>query len=256
MSDWHDYLDLQASEQFDAWTLTTNITPVLTSENGGLLLAGITPYIYTNIQCACQFLTLVENGLIDFGCQQRVVKLLFSLHQAVHARESKLAPLAGLLSHTLQVLSSRIDEFMLHHNHALEIDSDVIGEAYGFGGDAGAIRYGLSVARTVALCTFIRAFCDKFAHTARPADLCGEWHLLVTDPTDTKYAKSYPGHYGMCAEATINKYPRRDVWQVKFLHFPPLAPWYSLEGAAYQAATPVLTKVLEATVTAVGNLSD
>lgn len=256
MTDWEGYLDLHLSERFDASSLTSanSSKPIVADQ--GFLLEGVEPYIKSNAACASEFLNLLESGQIQFAQQQRVVRLLCDVHQSVYSGWSRLASLEDQLNHTLDVLGANIENFMREQDSPLELRNEDLGMYYGYGGDASAIRYGLSVARNVALCAFIKAFCERFSGNKQPLDFCGEWTLFVTDPTDAEYAKSFEGEYGMNAEASIVKSRQGNTWSIRFLHFPPFFSWYSLEGKAYQAAAPIVAELLEATVAADGQLSD
>lgn len=257
MSDWEGYLDTQTPELFDPSPLILGYPgPLIIADKFGFLLNGVEPYIKSNLACAREFLDLVKSGRIQFGQQQRVVRLLCDVHQAIHGYRSQLASLEELLNQTLEVLGANIDSFMRAQDTPLELRNEDLGMYYGYGGYAGAIRYGLSVARNVALTAFIKSFCERFSGNKQPSDFCGEWKLLVTDPTDAEYAKSFEGVYGLSAETSIVKYRREKTWSVQFLHFPPFISWYSLEGKAYKAAAPIVAELLQATVEADGQLTD
>lgn len=256
MSTFESYLDIRHPSRFSVATLKSGMRPILTDEGGnGMLLAGADAYVVGNMECAAEFLSLLRLGEIDIGSQQRVSKLLLELHGLVKSNK-RYHPLAAELHNTLSILGDRVGDFMIARGNQLEVDSDSASEAFGFGGAAGLIHYGLAVARQAAHCSFVSAFCRKLASQSSPTDACGYWTLLVREPSDQEFAKSYCGAFGTTAHAKIAKGDAPSTWEIEFLDFPPFLNWYSLTGAAYQAAAPVLARILEAKVSAVGHLSD
>lgn len=228
--------------------------PVQVAQNG-LLLKGVEPYICTEPRCAVEFLRLLEAGELEIGRQQRIVSILLDLHSAVRYKGSRMMAVAPQLGDTIRAIHTNVEQVMRGIDDDLEIDHDHLSNALGFGGNAGAICYGLSVARSAALCAFIRAFCEKAMNFESLNDLCGDWFLSVTAPKDAEYADEFAGTYGFAANATITK-RQAQHWHVRFDNFPPMANWYGLEGAAYTAAAPILAYVLQSDVRAIGNLSD
>lgn len=256
MSDFEQYLDIQHPERFEPLTLNFDEAPRVTAEGGGFLLKGVEGYITSDVRCAREFLRAVRDGEVEFGRQQRVVRVLLELSQRVHSRYTNMAELRVELGETLALLGDRIPEFMRAQGSALTLERDGISEAFGLGGNSGAIHYTLSIARSAALTAFIQAFCRLHTSSKPPSDLCGSWHLVISEPKDADYAASFEGSYGSTAVATIRRFPKASIWRAGFGHFPPWLNWYGLEGAAYQAAAPILAEGLEARVVASGQLDD
>lgn len=228
----------------------------LTKESSRILRPGADHYILSNKECARQFLRLISKGEIAFGVQQRLARILFELHKRCHPDYGAWKDLRPELTATLSVLGESIAEFLKDQGHELTVDEDELNSMYGFGHGNGSIQYGLPIARLVGLKAFIETFTKQFASQENPADLCGEWKLVITEPKNAEYSRAFSGIYGGASEAVITKVVRQQIWHLQFQNFPPWRNWYSLEGAAYKAAAPIVAETLSATVVAVGQLSD
>lgn len=257
MNNWKEFLDIPGQARFDPDYLSLpNHGSITVCDEGGRLLGGVENFITTNPACAKAFLGAIEKGQVNFGQQQRAVQLLLRLHQSAHDKYSRLYPMAGEVRRVLAILADRIEDFMRDEQMDLSIEGDQISERFGFGGHSGANHYALSVARSAGLCAFVRNFCSRASRAERVNDLCGDWHLVLTEPRDVDLVEHYAGTYGSTAHAVIEQKRGRQIWSIYFLDFPPWRNWYGLEGHAYEAAAQVLSQGLEATVTAVGELSN
>lgn len=257
MKDWQNYIDIPSQEHFDPVAqLGGFLSEVTVVDDSGLLLNGVDQYITTQPACAAEFLRAVRSGNVNFAQQHRAAKLLLEIHRASHARSSRVHQLAGEVRETLQLLEGNVGDLMLKQGADLTIDRDRLSEYYGFGGHPGANRYVLSVARSAALCAFIRSYCSRAGRSERVSDLCGLWSLSLTNPQDASTAAEYAGRYGSTAQAEITQSHDSASWDIHFHHFLPWQNWYGLDGVAYQAAAAILSEGLQATVSAVGRLSD
>jgi hypothetical protein len=255
MSDWKSYLDHTCGEPIHLhWYRADEPLTELK-----LLRPGARECILKRPDAAARFLDLVANGELDFLRQQGLIHLLDDLFRQIHLKELANTPwgdLAPQLSQTLTILGEKIGPFMEADDPVFELNEDDLSYSYGFGQGAGCIHYGLPIARLVALRAFIEAYCRMHANATATQDLIGTWCLVITEPKIPEFAKVFKGTYGQASHARITKVPRHDIWHLSFLNFPPIGNWYSLEGAAYKAAAPVVAHVLCATVKAWGELSD
>lgn len=222
-----------------------------------LLKKGSEPYIIRDENCAQEFICLVENGCLNFFRQQRIIQILADLHREVHAPRSSLKHLAEDLSRCITVLGNNIGKWLEDQGFGWQVNQDDFRDNFGFGGPWGANRYVLGIARTAAFKSFVEAFAQRFSVT-KPihGDLCGSWRTLISEPVDHAVSKWYPCKYGGIAQAEVTKIPRQKIWRVEFKDLAPLGNWYSLQGAAHEAAAKIISYGFEARAVAVGDLFD
>lgn len=255
MSDWKHYLDQTHGSFIHPATYAAD-EPLSASR---LLRPGARELILSNVVAARRFLEQLGGGELEISSQQGLVQLLLDIHRQVHMGPLPKSPWAALdaqLTSTLSSLAANVGTYMEAEGARFELDDDELSHAYGYGRGVGCIQYGLPIARQVALRAFIEAFCLRHATSANSDDLVGSWCLVISDPQVPEFAEVFPGTYGPASHARITKVPQRNIWHLEFLDFPPIKPWYVLEGAAYRAAAPVVAEVLAANVVAVGELID
>lgn len=222
----------------------------------GMLRPDADRAVRTYPECAAQFLKLLAGGELDLYGQEGIARLLLDVGD--HCRRgitSAWASLSRPLDVALQKLSSDALAMLREQGHETVLTDDDLSENFAYGPDV-CIRYGLSVARSVAQATFLSELAAKMLRQHHPQDLCGEWELVITDPQDAGFAGAFAGLYGGGAHARIIETIPGRRWQLAFLDFPAFRPWYGLEGAAYEAAAALVAQTLGATVCAQGRLAD
>lgn len=222
----------------------------LLDEDTGLLRPGAAEWILKNKDCALRFLAHVECGEFVIHRQEYLLRLLWDIERK-YSSVKYFPVVRERFDRTMESLGKNLKQFMLAQSATLTIDDEELSHTFGFGGGAGSVYYGVSVARTVAFQAMAQEFVDSYLLRKKMIDLSGNWHLRIYDPLDIKFSKAYEGIRIDPVNAKITKTGRKE-WTLEFLDLPLCGNWYSCEEAAYRAARPLVAHTLAAKVEAVG----
>ncbi len=250
------YVDQESRTIFHYSDLVDDEACDLFDENG-LLLANAGKWIVKHPTLTRRFLLDVAGDKAMLSRQQRLIPLLLDV--ASNVRHNK----------TWKALETELKacfEFIAHHardnfsrnNEPLTLDTDELSYYSGFGQGSGAIHYGLSIARNVALLAYYETFARRWLDKEKLEDVMGTCEILVTNPKDSEFAQVYTGHYSGPSGAIITQCQSGDCWKLAFEYFPPMPArmWHTLEYAAYRAAAPFIEETLLADVQIISELSD